>query len=105
MSNDPIELVCGIVVSAAPNDGFERFVDEFSTWWPTQYTWSQSGLDWIGLDPTNGGRCTERGVGGFEVDFGRVLAVQRPSLATKPSWFCLTRNLTNMALTLRLIET
>lgn len=78
MANDPIELECSVTVPVLPDVAFERFVDEFSRWWPPEYTWSQSKLEWIGIDPRVGGRCTERSQDEFTVDFGRVLAVKRP---------------------------
>lgn len=79
MNEKNIELQCEITIPMTPIKAFEQFTQRMHTWWPSAYTWSHSDLDWIGLDPKVGGRCTERSVDGFVVDFGRVLEVQMPT--------------------------
>jgi uncharacterized protein YndB with AHSA1/START domain len=65
-------------VAAAPEHAFEVFAEDLASWWPPEYTWSQRGLEWIGIDPREGGLCTELGPGGFRVDWGRVLIWHPP---------------------------
>jgi uncharacterized protein YndB with AHSA1/START domain len=57
---------------------FATFVDDFSRWWPREYTWSGDVIEWIGPEPRLGGRCFERGPHGFQCDWGRVLAWEPP---------------------------
>lgn len=51
---------------------FEIFVNDFSNWWPKQYTWSQDTLVSITINSEPGGLCTEIGPEGFRCDWGRV---------------------------------
>lgn len=57
---------------------FQVFVEDLATWWPAEFTWSQRSLEWIGIDPREGGLCTELGPGGFRIDWGRVLVWHPP---------------------------
>ena len=62
-----------------PARAFEVFTQDFASWWPPEFTWSQRGLEWIGIDPREGGLCTELGPGGFRIDWGRVLIWHPPN--------------------------
>ncbi|RCV87310.1 SRPBCC family protein [Billgrantia montanilacus] len=62
-----------IVLPLARNRAFQLFVERFADWWPSEYSWSQAALQGIGIEPREGGRCTEVGPHGFQVDWGRVL--------------------------------
>lgn len=65
-------------VPLAQRHAFQLFTERFSDWWPAEYTWSQSALDTIGIEPRLNGRCTEVGPRGFQMDWGRVLAWEPP---------------------------
>jgi uncharacterized protein YndB with AHSA1/START domain len=58
---------------------FALFAERMNEWWPREYTWSQDGLEWIGLEPKVDGHCFEVGPHGFHVDWGRVLVWQPPA--------------------------
>jgi uncharacterized protein YndB with AHSA1/START domain len=73
---DPIRRT--LTVAAPPDQAFSAFTEELGTWWPSEYTWSGDVLDTIAIEPREGGRCFERGPHGFECDWGRVLACERP---------------------------
>jgi uncharacterized protein YndB with AHSA1/START domain len=68
----------GLTVSAPPDRAFSAFTEGLGSWWPSEYTWSGEVLDSIAIEPREGGRCFERGPHGFECDWGRVLACERP---------------------------
>jgi uncharacterized protein YndB with AHSA1/START domain len=70
------------IVPAPPDAAFRTFAEDFSHWWPAEYTWSGPVLEWIGLEPRAGGACFERGPHGFRCDFGRVLRWEPPHLLT-----------------------
>lgn len=57
---------------------YAAFTVDLGSWWPPEFTWSQAGLEWIGIEPRLGGLCTEIGPHGFRVDWGRVLAWEPP---------------------------
>ena len=78
MPIEGLELECAVVVPVMPDAAFDHFVERFSTWWPSEYTWSGERLGSIDIDPRAGGRCTETSGDGFTLDFGRVLVVERP---------------------------
>lgn len=44
-----------------------------SRWWPREYTWSGDGLEDIGIERGEEGRCFERGPHGLRYDWGRVI--------------------------------
>ncbi|UYG05442.1 SRPBCC family protein [Halomonas sp. LR3S48] len=67
-----------VVLPLSRDQAFQLFTKRFAAWWPAEYTWSQSTLDTIGIEPRQGGRCTEEGPHGFQVDWGRVLAWEPP---------------------------
>jgi uncharacterized protein YndB with AHSA1/START domain len=68
---EPIRL--GVTVPHDPAAAFERFAVRLGEWWPREYTWAQSSLQWIGIDASTGA-CFELGPHGFRCDWGRVLA-------------------------------
>mgnify|MGYP000131898417 CR=1 FL=1 len=80
---DPIK--CEIEVPLNVADAFKFFVTDFSKWWPSEYTWSQESLVSIAIEHHLGGRCTETGPHGFQIDWGRVLEWY-PSEKLKFSW-------------------
>jgi uncharacterized protein YndB with AHSA1/START domain len=67
-----------IVVRAAAEDAFARFVDEIGTWWPREYTWSRDVLERMTIEPRVGGHCYELGPHEFRCDWGRVTAIDPP---------------------------
>lgn len=70
MSLDPVQAT--VRVQLPPNKAFARFTQDFQSWWPREYTWSQTTLDRIGIEPRPGGLCYEIGPHGFRVDWGQV---------------------------------
>jgi hypothetical protein len=70
-----------VTVPRQAADAFALFTDGLTTWWPAEYTWAQSVLDMIAMEPGANGRCFERGPYGFECDWGRVLVWEPPMLA------------------------
>jgi uncharacterized protein YndB with AHSA1/START domain len=77
MTRDDV-LSAEVSVPAPPRRAFELFAEGLATWWPPEFTWSHRGLEWIGIDPREGGLCTEIGPGGFRIDWGRVLIWHPP---------------------------
>lgn len=73
-------IVCRTTVPLSATAAFGLFTEQLDTWWPREYTWGQEVLEWIGLEPRAGGRCTERGPYGFQSDWGRVTRWEPPSL-------------------------
>ena len=73
----PITLT--VTVPLGPAAAFSLFADGLGGWWPREYTWGQEVLEWIGIEPGEGGRCTERGPGGFECDWGQVRSWEPPT--------------------------
>ena len=67
-----------VTVPALPARAFDTFVNGFGSWWPTEYTWAQSDLDSIFIEPRVDGRCIERHRNGGETVWGTVLAVDPP---------------------------
>ncbi|GAA0192897.1 SRPBCC family protein [Fulvivirga kasyanovii] len=84
MKNDKVEesVHRSITVEEPPEKAFEMFVNKFHEWWPQEYTWSQEVLDFIAIEPKQGGRCFERGPNGFECDWGRVIRYEPPYAIT-----------------------
>lgn len=72
-------IVCDVTVRRSPPAAFHLFAEQLDTWWPRAYTWGQAVVEWIGLEPRAGGRCTERGPGGFECDWGHVTGWDPPA--------------------------
>ena len=67
-----------VEVNAPPERAFDAFTGGLSSWWPAEYTWAQSTLEGIAIEPKEGGRCHETGPHGFSCDWGRVLACEPP---------------------------
>ncbi|MFQ3787048.1 SRPBCC family protein [Halomonas sp. A29] len=78
MSSSNDSTVHEIDLPLAQNSAFKLFAERLADWWPAEYTWSRSALNTIGIEPWQGGRCTEVGPHGFQVDWGRVLAWEPP---------------------------
>lgn len=71
-------IVIELILPVDRPTAFELWTAGFTSWWPAEYTWSQDVLEWIGIDPQLGGRCTERGPNGFECDWGHVTGWDPP---------------------------
>lgn len=68
-------------IIAAPAEAcFSAFTNRLYEWWPRAYTWSQDGLQQLGIDPVVNGKCFENGPFSFRYDWGRVLEVEEPVL-------------------------
>lgn len=67
-----------VTVEAPVERAFSAFTDDFASWWPKEYTWSQDVLDTIAIEGRKGGRCFERRPHGFECDWGRVRIWEPP---------------------------
>lgn len=61
-----------LIINIASENAFKKFLNEFSKWWPREYTWSQDVLMDIWIDGRQDGLCTEMGPYGFRCDWGRV---------------------------------
>jgi len=67
-----------VTVQTSPERAWEAFTAGFAGWWPREYTWAGGVLEDIGIEPREGGLCSERGPHGFRCDWGRVLAWDPP---------------------------
>ncbi|MFL0800385.1 MAG: SRPBCC family protein [Agarilytica sp.] len=74
-----------INVNVAPGDAFIAFTEHFQSWWPMAYTLSKEVLSEIGIEPSEGGFCFEKGPHGFRCDWGRVLQWS-PAEALRFTW-------------------
>jgi hypothetical protein len=70
------------IVPVSLDVAFRTFTDAMADWWPREYTWSESTLIEIGMEPRVDGLCYERGPYGFRCDWGRVLAWEPPERVT-----------------------
>ena len=59
------------MLAVSEQQAFDLFTKQLAKWWPREYTWSRESLEFIGIEPRVGGRCYERGLHGFECQFGR----------------------------------
>ncbi len=50
-----------LFLNISQETAFDIFVNQFSTWWPSEYTWSQDKLVKIMIEPKINGRCYEEG--------------------------------------------
>jgi uncharacterized protein YndB with AHSA1/START domain len=75
-TEDAIRLT--LRVPASVERAYAAFTEEFASWYPSEYSWSQDVLETIGIEGREGGRCFERGPYGFWVDWGRVLVWDPP---------------------------
>ena len=67
-----------LTILREPAGAFALFFANLGSWWPREYTWSQSALVAIGVEPRLGGLCYELGPHGFRCDWGRLLAWEPP---------------------------
>jgi uncharacterized protein YndB with AHSA1/START domain len=67
-----------VEVAAEPERAFAAFTEDLGSWWPREYTWAQTTLEDIAIEPREGGRCHETGPHGFSCDWGRVLECEPP---------------------------
>jgi uncharacterized protein YndB with AHSA1/START domain len=75
----PIPAIEGkTTVNISRDRAFALFTGSFGAWWPRQYHIGQAEVADVILEPTEGGRWFERGVGGSECDWGRVLSWDPP---------------------------
>ncbi|WP_448563359.1 SRPBCC family protein [Thalassotalea ganghwensis] len=72
------EIIITRTLTIPINQAFDLFSRQLNSWWPKEYTWSKDKLDRITIESFVGGRCTEYGPHGFQVDWGRVLAWYPP---------------------------
>jgi hypothetical protein len=72
-------VVCEISVSWTPEEAYRRFVDEFSSWWPS-HTHSIGGprIKRIVFETKVGGRIYEEHIDGRRFQWGKVLALNPP---------------------------
>ncbi len=78
MKDDRYKTYHEVLVPVSPHEAFHLFVERLAAWWPKEYTWSQDELDDIYIEAKEGGRCSERGPLGFQMDWGRVVACEPP---------------------------
>lgn len=76
MTDVPVKLEVDVPLPL--EKAFDAFVHRFSQWWPAEYTWSQGVLESIDIEPLVGGRCTEFGPNGFQLDWGQVVDFESP---------------------------
>jgi uncharacterized protein YndB with AHSA1/START domain len=68
-----------ITVAASQERAFEVFTAQLISWWPKEYSLSETGMADFVIEPKAGGRWYEVGERGEEVDTGRVLAFEPPA--------------------------
>ena len=79
MSNATIAPVRrSVFVEAPPERAFEVFTAGFASWWPKSHSVLEADQEAVFIEPEAGGRWYERGAGGEECDWGRVLAYEPP---------------------------
>jgi uncharacterized protein YndB with AHSA1/START domain len=79
MSNATIAPVRRTVfVEAPPERAFAVFTAGFASWWPKSHSVLEVEQEAAIIEPEVGGRWYERGAGGEECDWGRVLAYEPP---------------------------
>lgn len=76
---DADELLAAIEVDDTVVAAFARFL-ALGRWWPKAYSWSGEALVALTIDDRPRGLLSELGPDGFRCDFGRVLAIEPPSL-------------------------
>jgi uncharacterized protein YndB with AHSA1/START domain len=67
-----------VTVPVPVGQAFGAFAD-LARWWPREYTWAADTLQDIGIEPSEGGHCFERGPHGFTCHWGRVLVWDPPT--------------------------
>jgi uncharacterized protein YndB with AHSA1/START domain len=73
---DPLEA--SVSVDVPPEHAFEVFTEGMTQWWPREFSWSQEGLEEMGIEPREGGFAYERGPHGFTIHWGRVITFEVP---------------------------
>ncbi len=68
---------CEVEVAASPERVFAAFTEDLGSWWPPEYSWAQTRLEHIAIEPREDGRY-ERGPHGFWCDWGRMTHCHRP---------------------------
>jgi hypothetical protein len=74
------------IVDVSPADAFTAFVEHFAKWWPAAYTFAGESLQWIGMEPREGGRCLELDREGNELVWGEVTTFDAPVRVTFSWW-------------------
>lgn len=69
---------CEVEVAASRERAFAAFTADLGSWWPPEYSWAQTTLESIAIEPREGGRCYESGPHGFSCDWGRVTHCRPP---------------------------
>jgi uncharacterized protein YndB with AHSA1/START domain len=67
-----------VTVNAPLERAFAVFTEQQTAWWPKAHRIGAGELEEAVLEPREGGRWYERGAGGTECDWGRVLAWEPP---------------------------
>lgn len=75
-TDDALRLTLTVPTNA--ERAYAVFTEEFASWYPSEYTWSQDKLQTIGMEGREGGRCFERGPEDFWIDWGRVRIWEPP---------------------------
>ena len=70
---------CSTSINLPVQDAFDLFTAKFSSWWPSEYSFSQDVLHDIGIELRTDGLCYEIGPHGFRCDWGRVIELTPPS--------------------------
>jgi len=71
----PIRAVTTVALPLA--EAFETFVDEIGAWWPLPYTYAESRLETVCIEPRVGGSWFERDRDGLKRSWGRVRALEK----------------------------
>jgi uncharacterized protein YndB with AHSA1/START domain len=74
--NDAINI--NMNLDLKKEDAFEKFVYQFSNWWPKEYTWSGQKLKSINIMGEVNAKCYEIGPYDFRYDWGRILEIKSP---------------------------
>ena len=67
-----------ITVAASPERAFDIFTADIGSWWNPEYSIGTEPLATVVIEGHEGGRWYERGEGGAECDWGRVLVWDPP---------------------------
>lgn len=75
----PTTAEAGVTVPVDADAAFGAFTAGLGTWWPTAYSWGPDTLDRHELEPREGGRITEFGAHGVQLDWGRITTWDPPT--------------------------
>lgn len=78
-TGDDVRVEAHVTVPVAPDAAFGAFTAGLGTWWPAAYSWGPDTLDRHALEPVLGGRVTEHGTAGTQLDWGIVTAWDPPA--------------------------